>query len=83
MESCKLYHYPLSLFSIMVRYAIALGEQSSDSQMNIKETIIDLRRDENLSEWYLTTVNPKGQVRSIRVHIVRIMRHNLYIRSPP
>jgi glutathione S-transferase len=61
MPSFTLYHFPFSLFSIIVRYAIALGGDASED-VHIEQTIIDLHRDENLSEFYLTKINPKGQV---------------------
>jgi hypothetical protein len=64
MASYTLYHFPFSLFSIMVRYAVALrGEPGDENQrMEISQKTVNLHRDENLSEWYLTKVNPKGQV---------------------
>jgi hypothetical protein len=68
MSSYTLYHFPFSLFSIMVRYAIALGQASHEAGLRIEEKIVDLHRDENLSEWYLTEINPKGQVSNALVY---------------
>jgi hypothetical protein len=42
MASYTLYHFPFSLFSIMVRYAIALGNKSGGIE------IVDLHQDEHL-----------------------------------
>jgi hypothetical protein len=65
MASYTLYYFPFSLFSIMVRYAIALGAESGDKEMVIDQKIVNLHKDEHLSEWYLTEINAKGQVRLI------------------
>jgi hypothetical protein len=64
MSEYVLYHFPFSPFSIMVRYAVSLrGEPSSAGEtISIGEKIVNLHRDENLAEWYLLEVNPKGQV---------------------
>jgi len=49
----------------MVRYAIALGDKSDGKEMVIDQKIVNLHKDEHLSEWYLTEINAKGQVRLI------------------
>ncbi|KAK6852144.1 thioredoxin-like protein [Apiospora arundinis] len=68
---CTLYCFPFSLYSIMVRYLIQLAKRSADSRdiassaLNMHEQILDLHHDENIDEWYLLTVNRKGQVPSM------------------
>ncbi|KUI63601.1 hypothetical protein VM1G_10280 [Cytospora mali] len=60
-----LYVFPFSLYSIMVRFTISLGShyhRGPGGLPNITHKLVNLHRDENLEEWYLTTVNPKGQV---------------------
>ena len=51
----------------MIRYTIALrGEPASSAEeIRIIEKVVNLQRDENLSEEYLLKVNPKGQVRFV------------------
>jgi glutathione S-transferase len=65
MATCTLYHFPFSLFSIMVRYAIALRGESDGQEVEVEERVVNLNKNEHLSEWYLTEINPKGQVRLI------------------
>jgi hypothetical protein len=60
----------------MVRYAIALDGVSDKTGLCIEEKIIDLHRDENLSQWYLTEVNQKGQVSFVCVYPVASLRNN-------
>ena len=66
MEATRytLYSFPFSLFSLMARYTIALcGPPLSPSRdMPITVQTIDLHADENLSEHYLTSIKPRGQV---------------------
>ncbi|MCJ1357372.1 MAG: hypothetical protein MMC33_007368 [Icmadophila ericetorum] len=64
MAQYTLYYFQWSLFSTVARYTIALrGEPSSPAlAMNIEEKVIDLYKAENISEWYLVNINPKGQV---------------------
>lgn len=57
--------FPFSLYSIMARYAIELGKeyhQGPNGVPNITHKLLDLHRDENLDEWFLTEINPSGQV---------------------
>ena len=57
--------FPFSLYSIMARFAIELGKeyhQGSNGVPNIIHKLINLHRDENLEEWFLTEINPSGQV---------------------
>lgn len=51
----------------MVRYTLALsGPPINDaSTMSVTEHIVDIFNDEQLEEWFLCNVNPKGQVRAI------------------
>lgn len=57
--------FPFSLYSIMARFAIELGKeyhQGPNGVPDIAHKLIDLHRDENLEEWFLTEINPSGQV---------------------
>lgn len=57
--------FPFSLYSIMARFAIELGKeyhQGPNGVPNITYKLLDLHRDENLEEWFLTEINPNGQV---------------------
>lgn len=57
--------FPFSLYSIMARFAIELGKeyhQGPNGSPNIVHKLLNLHRDENLSEWFLTEINPNGQV---------------------
>lgn len=57
--------FPFSLYSIMARFAIELGKeyhQGPNGVPNIIHKLLDLHRDENLEEWFLTEINPSGQV---------------------
>ena len=60
-----LYYYPFSLYSLYVRYAIALrGEPSTPSAaMDIEERLLDLGEEQQLEEDYLLKINPSGKVR--------------------
>ena len=55
-----LYYYPFSLYSLMARYSIALIPP--EMRPPVKETMVDVTRDQHLDEGYLTNINPKGQV---------------------
>ncbi|ROV93170.1 hypothetical protein VMCG_08745 [Cytospora schulzeri] len=60
-----LYIFPFSLYSIMVRFTISLGshyQEGAQGLPRITHKLVNLHQDENLEEWYLTTVNPEGQV---------------------
>lgn len=57
--------FPFSLYAIMVRLTVALGQSaypSSVGELHIQHRLVNLHRDENISQEYLLTVNPKGQV---------------------
>jgi hypothetical protein len=57
--------FPFSLYSIMARFAIELGKQYHQGPKgvpNIVHKLLNLHQDENLSEWFLTEINPNGQV---------------------
>lgn len=57
-----LYYFPFSLYSILVRFAIELGySMNPKSSPNVRLRLVNLYREENLSEEYLK-VNQKGQV---------------------
>ncbi|KAJ9150706.1 hypothetical protein NKR23_g3388 [Pleurostoma richardsiae] len=61
-----LHVFPFSLYSIMARFTAALGAayQAPPGKRppRIELRLVDLHRDEELTEPYLTGVNPKGQV---------------------
>lgn len=64
-EPFTLLVFPFSLYSIMARFAIELGKeyhQGANGLPNIILKLLNLHRDENLSEWFLTEINPNGQV---------------------
>lgn len=65
MESFKLYHYKYSLCSLQVRYTLAVaGEQREGlAPMHIEEIPVDLMKDDQLDDFFLTKVNRKGQAR--------------------
>lgn len=57
--------FPFSLYSIMARFSIELGKeyhQGPNGVPNITHKLINLHRDENLEEWFLTEINASGQV---------------------
>jgi hypothetical protein len=60
-----LYYHPFSVCSIMVRYTYALRgpPKDSTSDMSVQEQMVDIFNDEQLSEHFLTAINPKGQVK--------------------
>jgi glutathione S-transferase len=57
-----LYCFPFSAYSIIVRYAFALRGEPKEQSIEIEEHLINLHKDEEVTEWYLTKVNSKGQV---------------------
>ncbi|ETI27195.1 hypothetical protein G647_09878 [Cladophialophora carrionii CBS 160.54] len=59
-----LYHHYYSLCSIMIRYLLRIrgDPQNAASAMNVTEEVIDIFKEEQLSEKYLLEVNPNGQV---------------------
>ena len=62
-----LYHNYYSICSIMMRYLMKVrGEPANAaSRMDVKEELIDIFNEEQLSEEYLLKVNPNGQVGSL------------------
>lgn len=48
----------------MVRYTLALRGTAVDSasSMSVTEKIVDIFNEEQIEEWFLCGVNPKGQV---------------------
>ena len=59
-----LYIHPYSICSIMVMYTVALrGEpKDPDSKMPIVQHEVDIFHEEQLTEAFLTGINPEGQV---------------------
>lgn len=58
-----LHYFPFSLYSLMVRFALVLGRRLNlETAPNVEIKLVNLHRDENFSEEYLTLVNSKGQV---------------------
>ncbi|KAK3941168.1 hypothetical protein QBC46DRAFT_383393 [Diplogelasinospora grovesii] len=64
MPAYALYHHPYSICSIMVRYSFALRGPPKDpsSDMTLDARVVDMMNGEQLEEWFLCDVNPKGQV---------------------
>ena len=69
--SYTLYHFPSSICSIMVRYTLAVRgpPRDEESAMAVAEKIINITRDEQLTEEFLCDINPKGQVEHQRATI--------------
>ena len=65
MDGYTLYYFQCGLWSLVARYSIALRREPSapEAAMEIGEKFIDINSGDNLTEWYLVEVNPKGQVR--------------------
>ncbi|OAA60070.1 Thioredoxin-like fold protein [Cordyceps fumosorosea ARSEF 2679] len=63
-DAFTLHMFPFSLYSIMVMYTYVLGKQdaSEDGGISLSYNLINLHRDENISEEYLAKINPKGLV---------------------
>ncbi|PTB45317.1 hypothetical protein M441DRAFT_64980 [Trichoderma asperellum CBS 433.97] len=58
-----LHYFPFSLYSLMVRFALVIGRRlNPDTAPNVEIKLVNLHREENFSEQYLTLVNSKGQV---------------------
>ncbi|KAI0129753.1 hypothetical protein BJ170DRAFT_617442 [Xylariales sp. AK1849] len=64
---CTMYIFPFSLYSIMARFTAVLGAMTGESTKIIKNRLVNLHGDENIEEWYLLSVNPKGQVPAMTV----------------
>lgn len=58
-----LHYFPFSLYSLMARFGFVLGQAlNRASAPRLEVRLIDLHRDQHLSEAYLTQVTCKGQV---------------------
>ncbi|KAH7158063.1 hypothetical protein B0J13DRAFT_618105 [Dactylonectria estremocensis] len=58
-----LHYFPFSLYSLMVRFGFVLGESlNPNTAPKLKIRLVNLHREDHLSEPYLTLVNVKGQV---------------------
>ena len=58
-----LHFFPFSLYSLMVRMGVNIGKSlDTTNAPNIQLKLVDLHREENLSEEYLTKISSKGQV---------------------
>lgn len=81
MESFNLYHYQYSLCSLQVRYTLAIAGEQRDglAPMHIKEIPVDLLKEGQLDEFFLTKVNRKGQARPSvqRPYLAQLHRHVL------
>jgi hypothetical protein len=64
-QPCILYHHPQSICSLMVRYTFALAGAPvpGDLPISLKLQEVDIFQNEQLEEFYLCNINPKGQVR--------------------
>lgn len=59
-----LHMFPFSLYSIMVMYTYVLGNEglANGGGIILSNKVVNLHRDENISEEYLAKINPKGLV---------------------
>lgn len=58
-----LHYFPFSLYSLMSRFAFVLGQAlNPETAPRLQVKMVNLHREENYSESYLTHVNHKGQV---------------------
>lgn len=58
-----LHYFPFSLYSLMARFGFVLGQTlNPETAPRLHVRLVNLHRDENYSEPYLTRVNQKGQV---------------------
>ena len=66
-----LYVFPFSLYSIMVRFTIALGRDyhKAIKAPVIENRLVNLHEDEELTEWFLK-INPKGQVPAMTSNVL-------------
>ncbi|KAJ6444119.1 thioredoxin-like protein [Purpureocillium lavendulum] len=57
-----LHYFPFSLYSLMSRFAFVLGQAlNPETAPRLQVKMVNLHREENYSESYLTHVNHKGQ----------------------
>jgi hypothetical protein len=74
-----LHYFPFSLYSLMVRFALVIGRRlNPETAPNIEIKLVNLHREENFSEEYLTLVNSKGQVSPFR-----LINDRLYFSETP
>ncbi|KAL7947679.1 hypothetical protein V8C42DRAFT_315221 [Trichoderma barbatum] len=58
-----LHYFPFSLYSLMVRFGLVLGRRlNAETAPTVEIKLVNLHREENFSELYLTLVNSRGQV---------------------
>lgn len=59
-----LYHDPVSICSVMVRYTLALRGKAKDedASLHVQERLCSLKNRDHLTEEFLCDVNPKGEV---------------------
>ncbi|KAH6888096.1 hypothetical protein B0T10DRAFT_67844 [Thelonectria olida] len=58
-----LHYFPFSLYSLTVRFGFVLGETlNPDTAPRVRVRLVNLHREDHLSEPYLTLVNTKGEV---------------------
>lgn len=64
-----LYIFPFSIYSIMARATLAFGQAAAVSAtakaLSVGLKLVNLHREENISETYLIKISAKGQVRLI------------------
>jgi len=62
--SYTLYHHPVSICSIMVRYTYALRGPAKEGSpdLPVHDQVVDIFNQEQLSERFLCDINAKGQV---------------------
>ncbi|KAK5200287.1 hypothetical protein LTR92_000830 [Exophiala xenobiotica] len=68
MDKYHLYHNDYSLYSLQVRYTLALAGKPREglAPMQIELTDVDLFNSGQLAEFFLTNINPKGQAGGFR-----------------
>ncbi|KAL7938037.1 hypothetical protein V8C35DRAFT_290677 [Trichoderma chlorosporum] len=58
-----LHYFPFSLYSLMVRFGLVLGRRLNPATApRVEIKLVNLHREDNFSELYLTSVNSRGQV---------------------
>jgi len=61
--SYTLHYFPFSLYALMSRFAFVLGRSlNPETAPRLQLSLVNIHREENLTEKYLTEVNPRGQV---------------------
>ncbi|KAK5998772.1 hypothetical protein PT974_01154 [Cladobotryum mycophilum] len=61
-----LHYFPFSLYSLMARFGFVLGQKlNPQTAPRLQIKLVNLHREENFSEEYLTLINKKGQVPSL------------------